>query len=98
MVFPASTRTPAGREARHLFYDGPMGHIDFRREWERHYVSSVRAAAQTAFDQAVGRPLPEVYSVLTEELRRRGVEPDPDAVFDGALLISRGRKPAVLKG
>jgi hypothetical protein len=73
-----------------------MGEGDFRDEWDRHYVISVRKAAQTTFDTAAGSPLHEVFLLLTEELRRRGVEPDPAAVFDGALLISRGRRPAVL--
>jgi hypothetical protein len=35
--------------------------------------------------------------VLAEELRRRGIEPEPESVFEGALLISRGMKPAVLR-
>jgi hypothetical protein len=73
-----------------------MGESDFRHEWDHHYVTSVRNAAQTAFETAAGAPLPEVFLRLTEELRRRGVEPEPSAVFDGALLISQGRKPAVL--
>lgn len=74
-----------------------MGVTDFREEWERHYVASVRMAAQRTFDIAAWRPPHEVYAILTEELRRHGVEPEPDAVFEGALLISQGRKPAVLR-
>jgi hypothetical protein len=73
-----------------------MGERDFRDEWDQHYVTSVRNAAEKTFETAAGSPLQEVFLVLTEELRRRGVEPEPGAVFDGALLISRGRKPAVL--
>jgi hypothetical protein len=73
-----------------------MGVGDFRDEWDRHYVASVRNAAQTTFDTAAGSPLQEVFLVLTDELRRRGIEPDPEAVFDGALLISRRIRPAVL--
>jgi hypothetical protein len=70
---------------------------DFRDEWDRQYVRSVRAAAQTAFDVAAGAPLPEAYVVLATELRRHGVDPEPSAVFDGATLISRRVKPAVLR-
>lgn len=74
-----------------------MGATDFRAEWERHYVASVRKAAQRTFDIAAWRPPHEVYAILTEELIRHGVEPEPEAVFEGAMLISKGRKPAVLR-
>jgi len=70
---------------------------DFRDQWDRHFVGSVRDAAQRAFEVGSGRPAHEVYGVLSEELRRRGIEPEPDAVFEGARLISRGRKPPVLR-
>jgi hypothetical protein len=73
-----------------------MGVSDFRGEWDHHYVASVRRAAQTTLETAAGSLLHEVFLVLTEELRRRGVEPESGAVFDGALLISQGRTPAVL--
>jgi hypothetical protein len=70
---------------------------DFRDQWDRHFVGSVRDAAQRAFEVGSGRPAHEVYGVLSEELRRRGIEPEPDAVFEGAMLISRGRRPPVLR-
>jgi hypothetical protein len=34
--------------------------------------------------------------VLAWELQSRGVDVEPSAVYDAALLISRGRRPAVL--
>lgn len=74
-----------------------MGVSDFRDQWDRHYVASVRTAVQRTFDIAAWRPAHEVYVVLSEELRRRGIEPEPDAVFEGARLISQGRRPAVLQ-
>lgn len=74
-----------------------MGVSEFRAEWERHYVASVRKAVQRTFDVAAWRPPHEVYTILSEELRRHGVEPEPEAVFEGAMLISQGRKPAVLR-
>jgi hypothetical protein len=74
-----------------------MGVSEFRDQWDRHYVASVRNAAQRAYEVASGRPAHEVYVVLSEELRQRGIDPEPDAVFEGAMLISKGRKPAVLR-
>ena len=75
-----------------------MTESEFLAEGERQYVASVRRAVEETFDAAAYRPVEETYGVLVRELRRRGVEPDPAAVYDGALLISRGRKPAVLRG
>lgn len=77
--------------------DGMAGH-DFENQWQHHYVASVRRATQRAYDRAAWQAPQEVYGVLAEELRRRGVDPEPDAVFEGARLISRGVKPAVLRG
>lgn len=74
-----------------------MGDDDFRDEWDRHFVRSVRKATQRTYELAAWRPPHEVYGVLAEELRRRGIDPDPEAVFEGARLISRGRRPAVLR-
>jgi hypothetical protein len=76
---------------------GSVSDSDFQDEWGRHYVESVRRATQRAYDVAAWRSPEEVFSVLAEELRRRGIEPDPEAVFHSALLISRGMKPAVLR-
>lgn len=69
---------------------------DFQDEWDRRYLQSVRRATQRTFDLAAWQSPQEVYGVLTEELRRRGIDPEPDAVFEGAMLISRGIRPAVL--
>lgn len=74
-----------------------MTDLDFQDTWDHHYVVSVRKATQRAYDRAARQAPEEVYGVLAEELRRRGVEPEPDAVYDGAMLISRGKKPAVLR-
>ena len=74
----------------------PMSNCDFDEEWDRHYVMAVRHAAQRAYDRAAWLPVHEVYLVLAQELLSRGITPEPDAVFDGARLISRGRKPRVL--
>lgn len=73
-----------------------MGSDVFEREWDRHFVASVRRAVERTYELAVGLPPEVAYGILTEELRRRGIDPEPDAVFDGALLISRGERPAVL--
>jgi hypothetical protein len=73
-----------------------VGRVDFRDQWDHYYVDSVRKAAQHTFDVAARRPPHEVYLILSEELRQRGIDPDPEAVFEGARLISEGRKPAVL--
>lgn len=68
----------------------------FENEWDRHYVASVGKAIERAFELAAWHSPQEVYSVLAEELRRRGIDPDPEAELEGAVLISRGRRPAVL--
>lgn len=68
----------------------------FESAWERHYDSAVRAAAEHTFRTCANQGIQRVYLVLAEELRRRGIDPEPDAVFEGARLISSGRKPAVL--
>ena len=68
----------------------------FAQEWDRHFRISVRNAVQRTFDHAAFMPVEQVYLVLAEELSSRGVDPEPEAVFNGALLISRGRRPAVL--
>jgi hypothetical protein len=74
-----------------------VGTSDFQDEWDRNYLGSVRRATQRAYDLAAWQEPQVVYCVLAEELRRRGIDPDPDAVFEGAMLISRGRKPAALQ-
>jgi hypothetical protein len=37
-----------------------------------------------------------VLLVLASELQRRGIEPDPPAVFDAATVISRGGRLRIL--
>ena len=78
-------------------YPGKVTERDFQDAWQRHFEASVRAAAQRTFEQAACLAPEEVYGVLAEELRRRAVDPEPEAVFEGALLISQGRRPAVLR-
>lgn len=73
-----------------------MSNSDFDDEWDRHYVMAVRHAAQRTYDRAAWLPAQEVYLVLAEELLSRGITPEPDAVFDGARLISQGREPRAL--
>jgi hypothetical protein len=75
-----------------------MTHRAYEEAWDAHYVRAVRAAAESAFRSCAHRDVSEVYLALAGELTRRGIEPDPEAVYDGALLISRGKKPAVLSG
>jgi hypothetical protein len=69
----------------------------FQARWEEHYERAVRAATQAAYSQKAGYPLDQVYMALADELRQRGIEPEPDAVFEGARLISAHRKPRVLR-
>jgi hypothetical protein len=70
---------------------------EFQRESENQFVQSVRAATAIAFDQAAWQPPENVYAILASELRERGIDPEPDAVYTAATLISRGIKPAVLR-
>lgn len=73
-----------------------MGAGGFVDEWERHYVMAVRHAARAAYARGAWLPVDEVYLILAEELAARGIDPEPNAVFEGARVISRGGKPAVL--
>ena len=70
----------------------------FQRESERQFRRSVREATAVAFEEAVWMPPENVYTVLARELSERGIEPEPDAVYTAATLISRGVKPSVLRG
>jgi hypothetical protein len=77
-----------------------LGDLDthaFNREWERHYVRSVYAATAATFDRRAGDAPERAYVTLAIELRDRGIEVDPDAVYTAAMLISRGKQPAILK-
>lgn len=66
-------------------------------ESDPQFVPAVREAASIAYSTAAGQPTHEVYVVLASELRQRGIYPDPEAVLEAAMLISRGKKPAVLR-
>jgi hypothetical protein len=75
---------------------GPVTDAEFRREWERHFLLSVRAATLEVVQSSTWLSESEARVALEEALRRRGIYPDPDAVADGAALISRGRRPKIL--
>lgn len=70
---------------------------DFARERDYQYLRSVHAAAAAAYERAAGRRVDEAYTALAGELQQRGIEPDPEAVYAGATLISRGEKPPILR-
>lgn len=74
------------------------GDVDMFSFSETSFVRFVRDAASVAYATGVGQPTHEIYVVLAAELRKRGIYPDPEAVLEAAMLISRGRKPAVLRG
>lgn len=69
----------------------------FQRESERQFLRSVREATAVAFEEAAWKPPENAYMTLARELRERGIDPEPDAVYTAAMLISRGVKPAVLR-
>lgn len=69
----------------------------FQRESERQFRRSVREATAVAFEEAAWKEPENAYMILARELRERGIDPDPDAVYTAATLISRGIKPAVLR-
>lgn len=84
---PSSDATPAGKRRR----------VDaYAAQQEAQYVHSVQAATAVAFEETACRPPDQVYVALAWELASRGIDPEPSAVFDAAVLISRGRRPAVL--
>lgn len=77
-----------------------LGDLDddaFKREWEHHYLRSVYAATSAAFERTAGGTPEAAYVALAVELRERGIEVDGDAVYQAAMLISRGQQPAILK-
>ena len=69
---------------------------EFRREWERYYLRSVRAAALEVLQSSSWLSESEARTALAEALQRRGIEADPEAVRAGAALICRGRRPRIL--
>ena len=66
---------------------------DAGRAW---WEGSVRAALLRTWDQCAGGDLLEAFMVLSQELRTRGIYPEPGPVFDWAVEISRGKEVAVL--
>jgi hypothetical protein len=73
-----------------------LSDAEFRRAQDQYYLQSVRAAAQETYWAAAWRPEDAVVPVLRSALERRGIEPDAEALRQGAALISRGRKPQVM--
>lgn len=69
---------------------------DYAAQAEAAFVRSVRAATTVAYEETAWQPPAQVFVILARELAARGIEPEPSAVFDAAVLISRGRRPAVL--
>lgn len=69
----------------------------FQDEWDHQFVLAVHTAASVTYERVAWQSLQEVYVVLAQELEKRGIDPDPEAVYEGALLISRGRTPSVLR-
>lgn len=76
---------------------GHLSDDDFHRASEQWYEYSVRQAAEEAYREAAWRSEHEAYAVLATALQRHGIDPDPDAVRAGAALISRGRRPSVMR-
>jgi hypothetical protein len=74
-----------------------LSESEFQRASERYYLRSVRAAVEETYWQSAWRPATEVRTMLVKALERRGIAPDLEAVQRGAELISRGRKPPVLR-
>lgn len=61
------------------------------------FAALVDAAAAAAFHEAACQPPQQAYLALARELTSRGIDPDPTAIFDAAMLISRGHPPALLR-
>ena len=74
-----------------------LSESEFQRASERYYLRSVRAAVEETYWQSAWRPTAEVRPLLVQALERRGIDPDLEAVQRGAELISRGRKPSILR-
>lgn len=70
---------------------------EFERASEHQFVQSVRAATALAFEHAAWQPPEGAYTILAAELGQRGIEPEPGAVYNVSVLISRGEQPAVLR-
>ena len=95
VVSGTADRTRRRHSARH----GAGGwEREIINESDPQFVQFVKEAASVTYSSAVGQPTHEVYVLLASELRRRGIYPDPEAVLAAAMLISRGKMPAVLRG
>jgi hypothetical protein len=70
---------------------------EFARQWEYHYLRSVYDATAAAYEKAAWHPIHVAYVALSLELQERGIEPDREAIYAGAVLISRGEKPPILR-
>jgi len=70
---------------------------EFDRAWDTHFLRSVYAAASAAYERTAGAAPETAYVALAVELRERGIEPDRDAIYAAALMISRGEQPAILR-
>ena len=72
-------------------------HDDFNRAWDVHFLRSVYAATSAAYERTAGGTPEMAYVALAVELRDRGIEPDREAIYTAAMLISRGEQPAILR-
>jgi hypothetical protein len=75
--------------------DGRPG--DEAGEQDRDFHRAVRAATAVAYARAAWQPPEYAYVILATQLRNRGIHPDPDAVYAGAELISKGIPPPVIR-
>jgi len=73
-----------------------MSQRGFESDRDTYYVRAVLSAVEHTCDVCANGALVEAYLVLAWEFQRRGIEPEPAAVVDGAQLVSRGRMPAVM--
>jgi hypothetical protein len=93
---PATPRLPYDEHYSASMPD--YSHDDaFAREWEHQYRRSVHAATAAAYDRAAGHPVETAYVALCMELQEHGIEIERDAVYSGAVLISRGERPPILR-
>jgi hypothetical protein len=69
----------------------------FKREWDHQYLRSVYAATLAAYERTAGGTPETAYVTLAVELQERGIEPDREAIYEAALLISRGEQPPILR-
>jgi hypothetical protein len=70
---------------------------EFEHARDRFFQRSVRAAVEETYWSSAWRPAAEVRPVLAAALERRGIDPEAEAVQRGADVISRGRRPSVLR-